>query len=243
MNETRNNTVVILAGGFGTRLSEETILRPKPMVQIGSRPILWHIIKHYQHYGFKNFVICLGYKGEYIKSYFKKNSKLFSNLNFKLVSTGLNSLTATRIFKVRNHLTNTFLLTYGDAVSDINLSKLILFHKKKKSLFTISGVIPISRYGSIKFNKNSLITKFKEKKDFQDNLISGGYFVCDKKIFNYFSKKNEMLEEKPFQKIQKTKKMFVFKHYGFWQCMDTMRDKLLLEKLWRINPPWKIWKK
>jgi glucose-1-phosphate cytidylyltransferase len=242
MNKIQKNTVVILAGGFGTRLSEETATKPKPMVEIGSKPILWHIIKHYQYYGFKNFVICLGYKGKFIEKYFKLHSNLFSDLNIKLLSTGLNSLTATRIFKVRNHLTNTFLLTYGDAVSNINLNKLMLFHKRKNSLFTISGVIPKSRYGSIKFNKNSLITKFREKKDFETNLISGGYFVVDKRVFKYISKKNEMLEEKPFRRIQKTKKMFVFKHYGFWQCMDTLRDKVLLEKLWKTNPLWKIWK-
>ena len=242
MNKIKKNTVVILAGGFGTRLSEETLLKPKPMVEIGSKPILWHIIKHYQYYGFNNFVICLGYKSKFIKNYFKLHSNFFSGLNIKLLFTGNNSLTATRIYKVKNYLTDTFLLTYGDAVSDINLDKLMLFHKKKASLFTISGVIPKSRYGSLKFNRNSLITKFKEKKDLENYLISGGYFVVDKKMFKYFSSKNEMLEHKPFQRILKTKKMFVFKHYGFWQCMDTLRDKFFLEKLWKNNPPWKIWK-
>ena len=137
MHKTKSNTVVILAGGLGTRLSEETVSKPKPMVEIGSKPILWHIIKHYQHYGFKNFIICLGYKGEYVKKYFKSHSKFFINLNIKLIPTGLRSSTARRILKVQKYLTDTFLLTYGDAVSNIDLNSLLKFHYIKKSIFTI----------------------------------------------------------------------------------------------------------
>ena len=244
MNKTKSNTVVILAGGLGTRLSEETVVKPKPMVEIGSKPILWHIIKHYQHYGFKNFVICLGYKGEYIKKYFKSHSNLFINLNIKLVPTGLHSLTATRILKVKKYLTDTFLLTYGDAVSNIDLNSLLKFHHIKKSIFTISGVVPASRYGSIQHNKQGKVKKFLEKRDLTKHIINGGYFVISKTTLKYISKtKNQMLEMEPMKKIVKTNKMFVRRHTGFWQCMDTLRDKLLLEKMWVKNPEWKIWKK
>lgn len=244
MFKINNNVVAILAGGYGTRLSEETIIKPKPMVEIGGRPILWHIIKHYQHFGYINFAICLGYKGDYIKKYFKKNASFFKDLNIKLIDTGLNSLTAKRILKIQDHLSDTFMLTYGDAVSNINLESLLKFHKTKKSIFTISGVVPSSRYGSIQYDKNSRIKKFMEKKDLTENIINGGYFVIDKKSLKYFSnKKNQMLEVEPMNKIVKTGKMFVYKHLKFWQCMDTIRDKNLLEKMWKSNPPWKIWKK
>lgn len=244
MFKIKNNTVVILAGGFGTRLSEETILKPKPMAEIGSKPILWHIIKHYQYYGFVNFVICLGYKGNYIKKYFKINSHLFSHLNIKLINTGLNSLTARRLLKVNNYLSDTFLLTYGDAVSDINLEKLLKFHNKKKALFTISGVVPMSRYGSIKFDKNFRVQKFMEKKDLIKHIINGGYFIVNKKVLKMFDKnKNQMLEIEPMKKIVTKKKMFVYVHLGFWQCMDTLRDKILLNKLWKNKPVWKLWQK
>jgi glucose-1-phosphate cytidylyltransferase len=243
MYETKSNTVVILAGGLGTRLSEETVTKPKPMVEIGSKPILWHIIKHYQHYGFKNFIICLGYKGEYVKKYFKSHSKLFINLNIKLIPTGLSSLTATRVLKVEKYLTDTFLLTYGDAVSNIDLNSLLKFHYIKKSIFTISGVVPASKYGSIEHNKQGMVKKFLEKKDLTKHIINGGYFVISKKSLKYISKtKNQMLEIEPMTKIVKTNKMFVRRHLGFWQCMDTLRDKLLLEKMWAQKPEWKIWK-
>ena len=242
MHKTKSNTVVILAGGLGTRLSEETVSKPKPMVEIGSKPILWHIIKHYQHYGFKNFIICLGYKGEYVKKYFKSHSKFFINLNIKLIPTGLRSLTARRILKVQKYLTDTFLLTYGDAVSNIDLNSLLKFHYIKKSIFTISGVVPASRYGSIKHNKQGMVKKFLEKKDLTKHIINGGYFVVSKKSLKYISKtKNQMLENEPMTKIVKAKKMFVRRHLGFWQCMDTLRDKLLLEKMWSQKPEWKIW--
>jgi len=207
MFKIKNNTVVILAGGFGTRLSEETVLKPKPMVEIGSKPILWHIIKHYQYYGFINFIICLGYKGNYIKQYFNKNSNLFLHLNIKLINTGLNSLTARRLLRVKNYLSETFLLTYGDAVSNINLDSLMKFHNKKKSIFTISGVIPSSRYGSVKFDKNFRVSKFMEKKDLTRHVVNGGYFVVNKKALKFFSKnKNQMLEIEPMKKIVQKKK-------------------------------------
>jgi glucose-1-phosphate cytidylyltransferase len=239
--ESKLDTLVILAGGLGTRLAEETKKKPKPMVEIGGKPILWHIIKHYEHYGFKNIIICSGYKGVMIKNFFKKN--IFKNIKINVIDTGLNSLTARRLIKVKKILPENFCLTYGDAVADINIKKLVKFHFDKNSIFTISGVIPVSKYGSIKYDRSNKITKFMEKSDFIDNFVSGGYFVLNKKIFKFINnKKNLMLEKEPMTNIAKTGKMYIYKHYGFWQCMDTLRDKLYLEDLWKKNSRWKIWK-
>lgn len=235
------DTLVILAGGLGTRLAEETKKKPKPMVEIGGKPILWHIIKHYEHYGFKNIIICSGYKGTMIKNFFKKN--IFKSIKINVIDTGLNSLTARRLIKIKKILPENFCLTYGDAVADINIKKLVKFHFDKNSIFTISGVIPVSKYGSIKYDRGNKIIKFMEKSDFIDNFVSGGYFVLNKKIFKFINNnKNLMLEKEPMTKIAKTGKMYIYKHYGFWQCMDTLRDKLYLEDLWKKNSRWKIWK-
>ena len=238
--DSKLDTVVILAGGLGTRLAEETKKKPKPMVEIGRKPILWHIIKHYEHYGFKNIIICAGYKRAMIKNFFKKN--IFKNIKINVIDTGLNSLTARRLIKVKKLLPENFCLTYGDAVADIDIKKLVKFHFVKNSIFTISGVIPVSKYGSIKYDRGNKIIKFMEKKDFIDNFVSGGYFVLNKKIFKFIDdKKNLMLEKEPMTNIAKTGKMYIYKHYGFWQCMDTLRDKLYLEDLWKKNSRWKIW--
>jgi len=238
--DSKLDTVVILAGGLGTRLAEETKKKPKPMVEIGRKPILWHIIKHYEHYGFKNIIICAGYKRAMIKNFFKKN--IFKNIKINVIDTGLNSLTARRLIKVKKLLPENFCLTYGDAVADIDIKKLVKFHFDKNSIFTISGVIPVSKYGSIKYDRGNKIIKFMEKKDFIDNFVSGGYFVLNKKIFKFIDdKKNLMLEKEPMTNIAKTGKMYIYKHYGFWQCMDTLRDKLYLEDLWKKNSRWKIW--
>ena len=239
--ETKLDTLVILAGGLGTRLAEETKKKPKPMVEIGGKPILWHIIKHYEHYGFKNIIICSGYKGAMIKNFFKKN--IFKDIKINVIDTGLNSLTARRLIKIKKILPENFCLTYGDAVADINIKKLVRFHFDKNSIFTISGVIPVSKYGSIKYDRGNKIIKFMEKSDFIDNFVSGGYFVLNKKIFTFINnKKNLMLEKEPMTNIAKTGKMYIYKHYGFWQCMDTLRDKLYLEDLWKKSLRWKIWK-
>jgi len=239
--DSKLDTVVILAGGLGTRLAEETKKKPKPMVEIGRKPILWHIIKHYEHYGFKNIIICAGYKGEMIKKFFKKN--IFKDIKINVIDTGLNSLTARRLVKIKKLLPENFCLTYGDAVSDIDIQKLVKFHFDKNSIFTISGVIPVSKYGSIKYDRGNKIIKFMEKSDFIDNFVSGGYFVLNKKIFKFINnKKNLMLEKEPMTNIAKTGKMYIYKHYGFWQCMDTLRDKLYLEDLWKKSLRWKIWK-
>jgi|TARA_B110000495_G_scaffold114007_1_gene98720 glucose-1-phosphate cytidylyltransferase len=239
--DSKLDTLVILAGGLGTRLAEETKKKPKPMVEIGRKPILWHIIKHYEHYGFKNIIICAGYKREMIKIFFKKN--IFKDIKINVIDTGLNSLTARRLIKIKKLLPENFCLTYGDAVSDIDIQKLVKFHFDKNSIFTISGVIPVSKYGSIKYDRGNKIIKFMEKSDFIDNFVSGGYFVLNKKIFKFINnKKNLMLEKEPMTNIAKTGKMYIYKHYGFWQCMDTLRDKLYLEDLWKKSLRWKIWK-
>tara|TARA_B110000459_G_scaffold164479_1_gene181712 strand:+ start:483 stop:1223 length:741 start_codon:yes stop_codon:yes gene_type:complete len=239
--DSKLDTLVILAGGLGTRLAEETKKKPKPMVEIGRKPILWHIIKHYEHYGFKNIIICAGYKREMIKIFFKKN--IFKDIKINVIDTGLNSLTARRLIKIKKLLPENFCLTYGDAVADINIKKLVKFHFDKNSIFTISGVIPVSKYGSIKYDRGNKIIKFMEKSDFIDNFVSGGYFVLNKKIFKFINnKKNLMLEKEPMTNIAKTGKMYIYKHYGFWQCMDTLRDKLYLEDLWKKSLRWKIWK-
>jgi glucose-1-phosphate cytidylyltransferase len=239
--DSKLDTLVILAGGLGTRLAEETKKKPKPMVEIGRKPILWHIIKHYEHYGFKNIIICAGYKREMIKIFFKKN--IFKDIKINVIDTGLNSLTARRLVKIKKLLPENFCLTYGDAVADINIKKLVKFHFDKNSIFTISGVIPVSKYGSIKYDRGNKIIKFMEKSDFIDNFVSGGYFVLNKKIFKFINnKKNLMLEKEPMTNIAKTGKMYIYKHYGFWQCMDTLRDKLYLEDLWKKSLRWKIWK-
>ncbi len=239
--DSKLDTLVILAGGLGTRLAEETKKKPKPMVEIGRKPILWHIIKHYEHYGFKNIIICAGYKREMIKIFFKKN--IFKDIKINVIDTGLNSLTARRLVKIKKLLPENFCLTYGDAVSDIDIEKLVKFHFDKNSIFTISGVIPVSKYGSIKYDRGNKIIKFMEKSDFIDNFVSGGYFVLNKKIFKFINnKKNLMLEKEPMTNIAKTGKMYIYKHYGFWQCMDTLRDKLYLEDLWKKSLRWKIWK-
>ena len=239
--DSKLDTLVILAGGLGTRLAEETKKKPKPMVEIGRKPILWHIIKHYEHYGFKNIIICAGYKKEMIKIFFKKN--IFKDIKISVIDTGLNSLTARRLVKIKKLLPENFCLTYGDAVSDIDIQKLVKFHFDKNSFFTISGVIPVSKYGSIKYDRGNKIIKFMEKSDFIDNFVSGGYFVLNKKIFKFINnKKNLMLEKEPMTNIAKTGKMYIYKHYGFWQCMDTLRDKLYLEDLWKKSLRWKIWK-
>ena len=235
--------VAILAGGYGTRLSEKTKDIPKPLVKIGNKPIIWHIIKHYEYYGFKKFIICCGYKGNLIKKFISNEKKKLKDLDIITINTGIKSLTAKRVIKIKKYLTNTFCLTYGDAVADVNLSNLIKYHKRKKSDFTVTGVIPISRYGSLKINKKNKIIKFMEKKDFKDNYINGGYFVINKNILKFISpRKNQMLEEEPMRKIVKEKNMFVYKHRSFWQCMDTLRDNILLNKMWRKKPKWKIWR-
>lgn len=219
--------VVILAGGFGTRLSEYTKSIPKPMVKINGLPILMHIIDHYLKYGFNNFYIALGYKSNIIKKYFKKR-KLKYKVN--LIDTGLKTMTGGRLKRLKSKLGNeTFLLTYGDGVSNVNLDKLIKFHKKNKKLITLTAVRPPARFGAIKISGNKVKT-FKEKSKLDEGWINGGFFVVEPKFLGFIKDDNTYLEKEPLERASKNNQLLAYKHHGFWQCMDTKRDKVYLEK-------------
>ncbi len=234
--------LVIFAGGLGTRISEESDYIPKPMVKIGKEPILWHIIKYYSVFGFSDFIICGGYKVKVIKKYFKYcKKKLDKSWNIKVINTGMNSNTGERLKRVKKYLNNTFCLTYGDGLSNIDIKKLIDFHKKNKSIATLTTVKPIPHFGKIKF-KGHKVTKFYEKDQTKENWINGGFFVCEKEIFKYLNKKNSIFETHALPAIAKRKKLLAYKHKDFWYCMDTLRDKRHLNNLWFSKiAPWKIW--
>ena len=221
--------VVILAGGFGTRLSEYTGTIPKPMVPVGGRPILEHIIKIYSKYGHKDFYIALGYKGNIIKKYFKK--KKFKNIKINLIETGINTFTGGRVLRLKKYLKNEpFLLTYGDGVSDININKLIKFHKKNKKIVTVTAVRPPARFGALEIRGNK-VTKFKEKNIVGESWINGGFFVINPEFFKFLKNDRTILERAPLEKVTKIKQLSAFKHPGFWQCMDHKSDKDILDKI------------
>ncbi|HHT9159094.1 MAG TPA: glucose-1-phosphate cytidylyltransferase [Candidatus Brocadiaceae bacterium] len=258
------NDVVILCGGKGTRLSEETVTKPKPMIEIGGKPILWHIMKHYSHYNCHRFIIALGYKGEYIKNYFynyrifssdftlemhpKKEPQIHgindeSHWEITFVDTGLNTLKGGRIKRIEKYIkSDNFHLTYGDGVSDINIGELEQFHLKHKKIGTVTGVHPPSRFGEMLIDKDTVI-HFEEKPQLNAGIINGGFFVFGTKLFDYLtSDENCDFEFGPLQAIASKKELKVFKYNGFWQCMDTIRERDYLEKLWDSgNAPWKTW--
>ena len=260
----KNLPVVILAGGLGTRLREQTEFMPKPMVPVGTRPILWHIMKIYAYYGFRRFVICLGYKGDTIKDYFLnyrfRNSDFTINLNkhddiifnkshdlddwqVTLADTGLRSMTGSRIKQIEKLIdTNCFLLTYGDGVADVELDKLMEFHLSHGKIATVTGVRPPSRFGELRIEENQVI-EFGEKPQVKCDMINGGFFVLNREVFSYLRKDNECtFEREPLEKLAKDSQLMVYHHTGFWQCMDTLRDMDLLNKYWESgNAPWKIW--
>jgi|TARA_B110000444_G_C18849474_1_gene604424 glucose-1-phosphate cytidylyltransferase len=224
MNKIKKNLkVVILAGGYGTRLSEYTKKIPKPMVQINRKPLLVHIINHYKKFGFKEFIIAAGYKKEVIKNYFK-------NKNVKVINTGLKTMTGGRIKRLQSHLKDqTFLLTYGDGLSDVNINNLLNFHKKSKNLVTLTAVRPPARFGAIKL-KEGKANYFKEKSSLDEGWINGGFFIFEPAIFKYIKGDSTYLEREPLQTLSKKKLLGGYKHNGFWQCVDTERDKIILEK-------------
>lgn len=253
--------VLILAGGFGTRLSEETHLKPKPMVEIGGMPIIWHIMKHYSSYGFNEFVILLGYKGYVIKEFFSnyalhKNSvtidlqknvlEMHDNQSepwkITLLDTGLSTMTGGRIKRATDHLDGEpFLLTYGDGLSDINITKLVNFHSKQESLITLSAVQPSGRFGSLKIKENTVLN-FQEKPEKGGSWINGGFFVCENKVLDYIDDDSCVFEEGPLSKLAQDKLISAKKHSGFWCCMDTLRDKKYLNELWDAKEaPWISW--
>ena len=217
--------VVILAGGLGTRLSEYTKTIPKPMIKVKGKPLIYHIMKTYAKYGFKDFYIALGYKGHAIKNFFKKNS---FNWNINLIDTGRKTMTGGRLKRLTKHLKNeTFMMTYGDGLSNVNIKKLINFHKKNKKMVTLTAVRPPARFGALKLKGNS-ITYFKEKSKVDEGWINGGFFVIEPEFLNYIKNDKTFLEKEPLEKVCKKKTLVAFKHDGFWQCVDTKRD---LEKL------------
>lgn len=253
--------VVILAGGLGTRLHEETIVKPKPMVEIGGQPILWHIMKIYSEHGFNEFVICLGYKGHQIKDWFsshllhnsdctinaKDNTITFhknrgEDWKITLVDTGEHTMTGGRVKRVQEYVGNeTFMLTYGDGVADIDIRKLVDFHKAHGSLATVTAVIPEARFGTIHINDDNVVTAFSEKTDNKDR-ISGGFFVLEPKVFEYIDGDTTIFEKVPLERLAKESQLKAFNHDGFWSPMDTLRDKNKLEDIWQQgNAPWKVW--
>lgn len=220
--------VVILAGGLGTRISEYTKRIPKPMININNKPLLIHIMEHYAKYNFTNFYIALGYKGNVIRNYFKK--KIFSKWNINLIDTGINTMTGGRLKRLEDYLRHdTFLLTYGDGVSDIDLNKLVKFHFKNKKIATLSAVRPPARFGAIKLKKN-VVSYFKEKSKIDEGWVNGGFFVFEPKIFDFIKNDETFLEKEPLENISRKKQLMAYKHENFWQCVDTIRDKEILEK-------------
>ena len=253
---------LILAGGLGTRISEETEIKPKPMIEVGEKPILWHIMKSYSSYGINEFVILLGYKGYYIKEYFSNYFLHQSNVTIDLSSnsievhnnnseswkvtlldTGVDTMTGGRIKRAKDYVNNeTFLLTYGDGLSDINISELIDFHYKNKKSVTLSAVQPAGRYGSLIINENNQVINFKEKPQGDGSWINGGFFVCEPEVFDHIENDETIFEQAPLMNMAKNGTLVAKKHSGFWGCMDTLRDKKLLNELWESNKaPWKVW--
>lgn len=252
---------VILAGGYGTRLSEETGTRPKPMVEIGGMPILWHIMKIYSQFGVNEFVICAGYKGYIIKEYFANYFLHMSNITFDMktnemvvhenksepwkvtiVDTGDGTMTGGRIKRIRKYIgDSTFCMTYGDGVSDVNISKLIKFHKSKNKWATVTAVQPAGRFGALKMD-GSTITSFEEKPDGESGWINGGYFVLEPEVFDLIDGDESIFEHRPMERLAEKKQISAFLHKGFWRPMDTLRDKRYLEDKWGTGEaPWKIW--
>ncbi len=256
--------VVILAGGMGTRLSEETDLKPKPMAEIGDKPILWHIMKTYSHYGFNDFVLCLGYKGYMIKEYFanyflhqadvtidmKKNCMEVHHgkaepWKVTLVDTGLHTMTGGRLARVKDYVgRNAFMLTYGDGVADIDLAKLVALHKKQRKLATITAIQTLGRFGALNMSPQGEVHAFQEKPIGDGAWINGGFFVLEPEVFGYIKDGDATIWERgPLEALASEGQLHAYKHKGFWKCMDTLRDKIELEKLWQTgDAPWKIWK-
>lgn len=252
---------VILAGGFGTRISEESHLKPKPMIEIGGKPILWHIMKIYGAYGINEFIICCGYKGYVIKEYFANYFLHMSDVTFDmsknsmevhqqhaepwkvtLVDTGESTQTGGRIKRIQDYIDGTFCLTYGDGVSNLNISKLIEFHRQQNTLATVTAIQPAGRFGSIEI-AGARVKSFEEKPQGDGRWISGGFFVCEPEVIKYIDNDATIWEREPLENIAKDNQLAVWKYGGFWSAMDTLRDKTYLDGLWdKGNAPWKVWK-
>jgi len=255
--------VVILAGGQGTRISEETVVRPKPMVEIGSKPILWHIMKIYSHYGYNDFIVCLGFKGYMIKEYFSNYFLHMSDVTFDmekntmevhqkyvepwkvtLVDTGIDSGTGGRVKRIAPYLNKeTFMLTYGDGVADINISRLVNYHKNHGKLATVTSTQPSGRFGALLCDAQARVTSFQEKPAGDGSWINGGFFVFEPEVLGRIDGDATVLEKEPLEGLASDGQLIAYKHGGFWQPMDTLRDKIHLEQLWdNGKAPWKVWK-
>ncbi len=254
---------MILAGGLGTRISEESHLKPKPMIEIGNQPILWHIMKEYTAYGFNEFVICAGYKQQVIKEYFANYYLHRSDITFdftadnamvvhnnvaepwkvSVVDTGLNTMTGGRIRRIREYIGNeTFMLTYGDGVCDINITELFDFHKKHKKLATMTAIQPGGRFGTMDIGQDNTIARFSEKRKEDGGWINGGYMVLEPQVIDYIESDDTTFEREPLERLAAESQLVAYRHSGFWQCMDTLRDKTLLESLLEEGrAPWKVW--
>lgn len=255
--------VIVLAGGFGTRISEESHLRPKPMIEIGGKPILWHIMKLYSFYGHNDFIICAGYKQHMIKQYFAEYYLHQSDITFDftdenkmivhnnvaepwkvtIVDTGLNTMTGGRIKRVEKYVGGeTFMLTYGDGVSNVNINELIKYHKQHGKIATLTAVNVGQRFGVLGIRENNEINSFREKNDLDGSMINAGYMVLEPKIFDYIKDDTTVFEKEPLETVAKKGQLMAYKHDGFWQCMDTQRDKFNLEKQWNEGKAlWKVW--
>ena len=256
--------VLLLAGGLGTRISEETHLVPKPMIEIGGKPILWHIMKIYSSYGYNDFVVCLGYKGYVIKEYFANYFLHMSDITFDMTSnvmnvhqkraepwtvtmvdTGENSMTGGRLLRVADHIKDeeAFCLTYGDGVADVNIKETVDFHKEHGKKITMTAIQPEGRFGALGIDNDQTIHSFLEKPKGDGAWINGGYFVCEPSVIEYIAGDETIFEREPLENLAKEGELKAYKHFGFWQCMDTLRDKNKLEELWQSGtPPWKNWK-
>jgi len=232
--------LVILAGGFGTRISEETKVKPKPMVNIGNKPIIWHLMKIYSHYGIKHFIICLGYKGSILKEKISKYKKA-ENWKIDFVDTGENTMTGGRIKRIQSYLKGdeNFCLSYGDGLCNVNIDKLIKFHKLKNKIATLTAVRQNNRFGVLSIRNDNIVSIIKEK---PVEFINGGFFILSNKIFSYIKSDKTVFERDCLPLLSKRKQLMAFKHSGFWGCMDTLRDKKELNKIWRSkNKSWKVW--
>lgn len=254
--------VVILAGGYGTRISEESDIKPKPMIEIGGKPILWHIMKHYSHYGFNEFIILLGYKSyvikEYFANYYLHNSDVTINTatqhleihdnysedwKITLLETGIDTMTGGRVKKAQKYIGNeTFFLTYGDGLSDVNIEELLKFHRGHGKKMSMTAIQPEGRFGALEITENNNVSKFLEKPKGDGSWINGGFFVCEPSVLDYITDDTTILERDPLERLAKEGDLFSYKHDGFWKCMDTLRDKNQLNEMWTSNKAkWKNW--
>ena len=255
--------VVILAGGYGTRISEESYLKPKPMIEIGDKPILWHIMKGYSYYGYNEFIICCGYKQHIIKEWFANYYLYNSDVTFDfandnemvihnnvaeswkvtLVDTGLDTMTGGRIKRIQKYIGNElFMMTYGDGVSDVNIDELLRFHKEQGKIATLTAVNIGQRFGILEIRDDNTVTSFREKVDGDGNLVNSGYMVLKPEIFDYINGDETIFEKEPLKMLAEQNQLTAYKHMGFWRCMDTKRERDELQKLWNVgNAPWKVW--